>query len=411
MKLLQSYKHTLAASYIGYVTQSIINNFCPLLLVLFNQSLGLSMAELTWLVTANFIIQLVMDLISSKLPDWIGYRACAVGAHAFCVIGLTLFGLLPTFIMPNEKFLGLMIGMFFYSLGGGLIEVLISPITEACPTKNKAAIMCLLHSFFSWGTMTVVIVTTLFLHLNNEALSSYWWALSLGWALIPLLNGIYFLFVPLYPLTSENKSMPTLKLFKLPIFWAIALLIFSAGAAELAISQWASTFVKLESSTIPKIYGDILGPCLFAFFSGFAKVIYFLFSKHLKVKVCITLSGFLTIGAYLITALSTNQWVSAFGIGLSGLGIGILWPSAFSIASHKIPEGGTSLFAYLALTGDLGCYAGPTVVGWVNNATNNLKFSILVAIVFPILVIISSLFLYHKKSPKKEPLSTLKADK
>lgn len=392
-----SYKSTLFACDMGYVTQAIINNFCPLLLILFNQTLGISLGELTWLITGNFLVQLFMDLVSTKLPDKIGYRSCAILAHFSCVLGLLLFGILPLYL-PN-KFLALMISVCIYSLGGGLIETLISPIVEACPTKDKAKAMATLHSFFSWGTIAVIILSTTFLNF----LSGMWWLLALLWAILPLANGILFCFVPLYPLTDSGKSMPSLKLFKIPAFWLFMALIFVSGATELAISQWTSAFAEKELK-VNKQVGDILGPCLFAFFSGLAKVVYSLFSKKFNLKLWIFLSGILCVGSYLLIVLSTVPILSLIGIAITGLGIGMLWPGVFSLAAKDIPEGGTSLFAYLALAGDLGCFSGPEVVGLVSEASSgDLKRGVLMAIIFPLLVVLFSLFFFlHRKKDIKE---------
>lgn len=393
MKL--SYKFTLFACDMGYVTQAIINNFCPLLLVLFNTRLGVSWGELTWLITGNFLIQLFMDLVSTKLPDKIGYRACATMAHLSCVLGLTLFAILPLYL-PN-KFVALIIPVCIYSLGGGLIETLISPIVEACPTKNKSQAMATLHSFFSWGTILVIVLSTFFLKFFPDK----WWLLTILWAILPLLNCILFFFVPLYPLTESGKSMPTLQLFKIPSFWLFMGLIFASGATELAISQWASAFAE-AGLNVDKQTGDLLGPCLFAFFSGLAKVIYSLFAKKLNLKVWVFFSGLLCIGSYLLAVFSPVPIISLIGLAATGLGIGMLWPGMFSLAAKDIPEGGTSLFAYLALAGDLGCLSGPEVVGRVSDSLGgNLKIGVLSAIAFPILVVILSMFFFIKKKNNK----------
>ena len=210
----------MAASYLGYITQAIVNNFAPLLFVTFQKSFDISLEKIGYLVTVNFCIQLFVDFIAAKFVDKIGYRISIVAAHLFAGTGLILMGVLP--FAFADPYLGLICAIVFYSIGGGLIEVLISPIVEACPTDKKSAAMSLLHSFYCWGHVAVILLTTLFF---VTAGIDNWRILSALWAVIPLANAVYFCFVPINTLVDCEKSAPIKELFKSKLFWILILLL------------------------------------------------------------------------------------------------------------------------------------------------------------------------------------------
>lgn len=382
-----NYKHTLIACFAGYITQAVVNNFAPLLFLIFNKELGIELTKITLLVTVNFLVQLAVDFISPFFVDKIGYKPSIIAAHIFSAAGLILMGVLPHIFNP---FPALLTSVVIYAIGGGIIEVLISPIAEACPTENKASVMSLLHSFYCWGTMAVVIVSTLFLSVFGKA---SWSILAVLWAVLPTINAVFFYFVPINRLTEENMSMGFKELFKSKFFLLFILLMISAGASEQAMSQWASFFAE-SALGITKSLGDIFGICMFALFMGIARTYYAAVGNRLHIRKALIISGTLSIISYVITAVSPYAVVSLIGCGLCGLSAGILWPGVFSMASEHFPKGGTALFAYLALSGDAGCSLGPTLTGFVSSMFNdNINIGLLAAIIFPIILVLSSIAL------------------
>jgi fucose permease len=385
-----NYNHTIYASYLGYITQAIVNNFAPLLFLTFQNMFQISLEKISLLVTINFGVQLLTDMLAVKYVDKIGYRVSAVFAHIMSAVGLIGLAVFP-YIFPSE-YIGLIIAVVCYAIGGGLIEVLISPIVEACPTERKEAAMSLLHSFYCWGQVFVVVFSTLFFSVTGI---KNWRVLACIWALIPLINSFYFSKVPIAVLVDEAEKMPLFEMFKNKLFWLFIILMICSGASEHSMSQWASAFAE-SGLKVSKTIGDLAGPCLFATFMGISRVFYSKYSEKISLHRFMVGSGVLCITGYLLASLSSNPAVGFIGVGIIGLSVGILWPGTFSIAAKGIPRGGTAMFALLALAGDLGCSAGPTVVGMVSGAYNDdLRKGILYAILFPFLLLVG-LSLYKK---------------
>jgi fucose permease len=385
-----NYNHTIYASYLGYITQAIVNNFAPLLFLTFQNMFHISLEKISLLVTVNFGVQLLTDMLAVKYVDKIGYRISAVFAHIMSAVGLIGLAVFP-YIFPSE-YIGLIIAVVCYAIGGGLIEVLISPIVEACPTERKEAAMSLLHSFYCWGQVFVVVFSTLFFSVTGI---KNWRVLACIWALIPLINSFYFSKVPIAVLVDEAEKMPLFEMFKNKLFWLFIILMICSGASEHSMSQWASAFAE-SGLKVSKTIGDLAGPCLFATFMGISRVFYSKYSEKISLHRFMVGSGVLCITGYLLASLSSNPAVGFIGVGIIGLSVGILWPGTFSIAAKGIPRGGTAMFALLALAGDLGCSAGPTVVGMVSGAYNDdLRKGILYAIFFPFLLLVG-LSLYKK---------------
>ncbi len=385
MSIRNNSRHTIFACYGGYITQAIVNNFLPLLFLIFQDSFGIPIEQITLLVTINFLVQLAVDLIAAKVVDKIGWRKCLVAAHAFSAAGLAGLGFLPYILPP---FAGIITCVVLYAVGGGLIEVLVSPVVEACPTENKAGVMSLLHSFYCWGSVAVVALSTLFLYLFGK---DSWEILAVIWAVFPLLVGVYFTQVPIYPLVEDGEGYGIRQLCSMKSFWLFVLLMFAAGASELAMSQWASAFAE-SGLGVSKAVGDLLGPCLFAVLMGSARVFYAKMSEKINLNSFLIGSGVLCVGAYLLASLSPIPALSLVGCGLCGLSVGILWPGVFSLASAEIPRGGTAMFALLALAGDLGCSGGPTTVGFATGALGGeLKRGLIFAAIFPMIMIIGAL--------------------
>lgn len=388
----KSYEHTIYASYIGYITQAIVNNFVPLLFLTFATDYQLSLDRITLLTTANFLVQLAVDLLSAKVIDHIGYRVSIIFAH-FCA-GAGLVGLAVFPALFGNAYAGIMAAVVLYAIGGGIIEVLISPIVEACPTRKKEAAMSLLHSFYCWGHLAVVLLSTLFFHVCGI---ENWRVLACIWAIVPFLNILYFALVPIYPIVSEHEKLPFGTLLRQKAFWLIVVLMICAGASEQAMSQWASAFAE-SALSVSKTVGDLAGPCAFALCMGTARALYGKYSDYIPLKKMMMGSAVLCIICYLIAVFAKNPVFGLIGCALCGFSVGIFWPGTFSIAASAIPGGGTAMYALMALAGDLGCSSGPTVVGMVANASgDNLKSGLLIAMVFPVVMLLGIGMIREKK--------------
>lgn len=377
-----NFKMTMYACFIGYVVQAVVNSFVPLLFVTFQTEFHIPLTQITLLITVNFVIQLVVDLLSAGFVDKIGYRASAIIAHACAGIGIFLLTILPELF--SNPFYGILLAVMVYAIGGGLIEVLISPILEACPTDNKESAMSLLHSFYCWGCTGVVLLSTLFFALFG---TSHWKILALIWVLLPAANLILFTKVPIYSLHEEGESgMSISELFRVKVFWLLMAMMLCAGASEQAVSQWASTFAE-KGLHIQKTVGDLVGPMMFSVLMGLSRLIYGKYGEKLNLDRFMKGSCVLCVASYLCISLVPVPIVGLIGCAICGFSVGIMWPGTFSKASAAIKRGGTVLFAMLALAGDLGCSGGPTLVGFVSSAfSGNLRLGILTAIVFPVLL-------------------------
>lgn len=377
-----NYKMTMYACFIGYVVQAVVNSFVPLLFVTFQTEYHIPLTQITLLITVNFVIQLVVDLLSAGFVDKIGYRASAIIAHACAGTGIFLLTILPELF--SNPFYGILLAVMVYAIGGGLIEVLISPILEACPTDNKESAMSLLHSFYCWGCTGVVLLSTLFFALFG---TSHWKILALIWVLLPAANLILFTKVPIYSLHEEGESgMSISELFRVKVFWLLMAMMLCAGASEQAVSQWASTFAE-KGLHIQKTVGDLVGPMMFSVLMGLSRLIYGKYGEKLNLDRFMKGSCVLCVASYLCISLVPVPIVGLIGCAICGFSVGIMWPGTFSKASAAIKRGGTVLFAVLALAGDLGCSGGPTLVGFVSSAfSGNLRLGILTAIVFPVLL-------------------------
>lgn len=378
------YQLTMFACFIGYIVQAIVNNFLPLLFVTFQKTYSIPLTQITLLITLNFGIQLVIDMLSAGFVDKIGYRASAIIAHVCSAAGLVLLTVLPG-AFP-DPFAGILIAVFIYAIGGGLIEVLISPILEACPTDNKEKAMSLLHSFYCWGHVGVVLISTLFFTLFGI---ENWKILAVCWAVVPAVNIILFAKAPLYSLHEEGETGLTLKqLFTRKVFWVMMLMMLCAGASEQAMSQWASTFAE-QGLGVSKTIGDLAGPMSFAALMGLSRLLYGKFGDKLDLDKFMRMSCLLCIAAYLCISLVPLPAVGLVGCAVCGFSVGIMWPGTFSKASAAVKGGGTALFAMLALAGDVGCSGGPTLAGFISGCFNGeLRAGILAAIVFPVLLLI-----------------------
>ncbi len=405
-----TYRHTLFASWGGYVTQAIINNLTPLLFVSFQKEFGISLEAIGLLISLNFMVQITVDLIAAKAADRIGWRRCIVFAHIADAVGLICLGILPG-ILPNA-YIGLVIAVTINAVGGGLIEVLISPIVESLPGEEKAAAMSMLHSFYCWGHMAVVILSTLyFLTAGIEN----WPYLPILWALVPLVNAYLFARVPIRTMVEQGREMPLRKLFSTGLFWLLLVLMVSAGASEQAMSQWSSLFAELGLG-VSKTVGDLMGPCAFALFMALSRTFYGVKGGKIDLHKVLVLSSICCAGCYLLVVFSRNPLISLIGCAFIGLFVGLMWPGVFSLSARVFPTGGTAMFAYLAFAGDVGCSLGPGLVGFISDRViggggkimaswfagstiteTGLKAGLLIAIVFPAALTFGVLALWRKR--------------
>ena len=383
MRIRTSYNHTIYASYVGYITQAIVNNFVPLLFLTFSRQYDLTLDKITLITTLNFAVQLLVDLLSAGFVDKIGYRASVIAAHVFAALGLTGLAVLPGLL--SNVYAGILIAVVLYAIGGGLIEVLISLIVEACPTEKKEAAMSLLHSFYCWGHLAVILLSTLFFSLAGIG---HWKLLALLWAIVPAANCVYFALVPLYSVTKDREPLSIRSLFSQKLFWLLMVLMVCAGASEQAMSQWASAFAE-SALRVSKTVGDLAGPSMFALLMGTARALYGKYSEKLPLKRAMTACAVLCVGAYLLSALTESPVLGLIGCALCGFSVGIFWPGTFSMAAASLPAAGTAMYAFMALAGDVGCSAGPTLVGFVASVfQGSLKPGLLSSLLFPVIILL-----------------------
>lgn len=383
------YKSTIRACFAGYVVQAVVNNFVPLLFLTFQSQYGIPLSQVTLLITINFALQLAVDGVSVFFIDRIGYRAAAVIAHICAALGLVGLAFLPD-LLPSP-FAGLLLSVLLYALGGGLLEVIVSPIVESCPSDHKAQTMSILHSFYCWGSAGVIVISTLFLKIFG---ASSWKILAAIWALLPLANCFVFTKVPLAPLVAEGGTgMHIGQLFRSRVFWVIMLMMLCAGASEQAVSQWASTFAE-KGLGVSKAVGDLAGPTVFALLMATSRLFYGKFGAKIDLNKAMMASALLCVVSYLLIGLTNSPVLGLVGVGLCGLAVGIFWPGTFSTAAASLRGGGTAMFALMALAGDLGCSGGPTLAGAIAGAFgDNLRLGILCAVAFPALMILGILLI------------------
>lgn len=413
---LKSYNSTRIACYIGYITQAITINLAPLFFVIFQDKYNVSFSKIGQLVLITFVIQLLVDLVCIRLVDVIGYRGAAVSAHIFAVIGLVLLGILPP--LMKDTYLGILIAVFFYSIGGGLTEVVISPLMDSLPSDAKASSMSLLHSFYCWGQCLVVLVSTLLLSvIGHDA----WMYIPFVWAVIPALNAVLFAIVPIPSQEGTPDTRSSLRtLFTNGMFYLFILLMICGGAAEQTMSQWASLFAE-KAIGVSKVVGDLLGPCLFAVFMGIGRTIYGVWGHRIRITPALLGCACLTVVCYALTVFSAIPFFALAGCSLCGLGVSLMWPCVLSLSAEKHPTGGNAMFAVLALAGDVGCSLGPWISGIISDLTESgsiavfagiageqeqlaMKNGMFVSAIFPLVmaVILAGILIASRKKKKTQ---------
>ena len=393
---MPNYRKTKTACYLGFVTQAIAANFAPLLFLKFHNDYNISLGNIALISTCFFFTQLLVDLFCAKFVDKIGYRICIVASEVCSAAGLIGLAFLPD-ILPNP-FAGILCSVIVYAIGSGLIEVLGSPIVEACPFDNKEATMSLLHSFYCWGAVGTILISTLFFLLFG--MYSWKW-LAVLWALIPTYNIYNFATCPIEHLVEEGSGMGIRELFQKPLFWISVCLMICSGASELAMAQWASAYAEAALG-LSKAIGDLTGPCMFAVTMGISRVIFGKYGDRIDLMKFMTGSGILCVVCYLLTSLSSNPLIGLIGCFVCGFSFGIMWPGTISISSKKFPLGGTAMFALLAMAGDLGGSIGPGIVGYITQeAGDNIRVGMSVGLVFPVILLVMLFILSIEKHDGK----------
>ncbi|MBQ7292486.1 MAG: MFS transporter [Clostridia bacterium] len=396
MKL--SYKSTISAGFVGYATQALTINFPPLLYVAFGKQFNISTSAIATLIAVCFLVQLLVDLLAAKFSDRMNVRVFIISAHVLTALGMVGLGFFPNIMPPIA---GLMLATVLSSIGSGLVEVLITPIVESCPTppKKKSSYMSLLHSFYCWGQATVILLSTVYFYVFGR---EHWQILSAIWAIIPISGAILFSLVPLYPLPKDEPDKKGKSYLHNRLFWIIGVMMLVSGAAEMTMAQWASAFAEAGLKVSPEI-GNLLGPFIFALLMGSARVFYAKFSAKISLKKFILFSSILCIASYLTAAFSPFPIISLLACGICGLSVGVLWPGNISIAAGTVKGGGVSMFALLALLGDLGCMTGPSLAGTIAGLFNeNIRISFAFSSLFPIILLISIIYLiYYTKKVNK----------
>ncbi len=387
----KNYRKTLIACYLGFITQAIAANFTPLLFLKFHKDYGIPLGKIALIPTVFFLTQLLIDVFCARFVDRIGYRLSVVVSEVASALGLVGLAVLPE-LFP-DPFAGILLSVLIYAIGSGLIEVLVSPIVEACPFEHKDAVMSMLHSFYCWGCVGVILLSTVFFALFGIG---HWRLLAVLWSLIPLYNIFNFATCPIERLTEEGEGMTIGSLLRTPFFWIAILLMVCAGASELSMAQWASAFVE-SALGFSKTMGDLIGPCLFAVAMGISRVIYGKYGEKMNLHLFMIGSGILCFVCYLVTALSAIPLLGLAGCVLCGFSVGILWPGTISITSPRLPQGGTALFALLAMAGDLGGASGPSLVGIVTqHSGDQMQSGMLAGSIFPLLLIAALLLISRK---------------
>ena len=392
-----TYKHTVLTCYIAYISSACANNLASLLFIIFQDDFGLSTVQLATIVSLNFLTQIAVDFLGAKYIDKVGYRATAVIASGFLIMGIAGLGALPK--LTDNTFIALCIASLIYAIGSALYEVIISPIIEALPGEHKEKAMSILHSFYCWGHLGVVILSTAFL----VVLPQIWFVLPILWSIVPLVALFMFTKIPIKTLNDNAPSMKIGKLFSTKLFWLFIILMVCGGAAEMTMAQWASLFGESELG-LSKLMSNLLGPCFFALMMALTRTIYGKYSEKMPLVQILAIASAITVIGYLMVAFVPNPYIALIGCGIVGIGVALYWPGTLSVAAKALPMGGASMFALLALFGDVGCSVGPQLTAFVSESFgNNMKIGFIATLIFPVIIALSCIFFMIYKKKKTLP--------
>lgn len=388
------YTVTKITCYIGYVVQAVINNFLPILFIVFQDIYGLGYEKLARLIAVNFITQIITDFLTPKIVNKIGYRKAIILCQAAATTGLLMLGILPRFV--SNVYPVIIFSIIVYAFGSGLIEVLFSPVIEHLPIDNKSGNMSLLHSFYCWGQAFTIIVTT--------ALVSFfgykgWANIPLVWAVLPFIDMLLFIKAPIVEPKEDEKEQGFKELFKNRKFKLYMLMMLCAGASEIAMAEWASMFAQ-QSLGVSKVIGDLTGPCLFAIFMGLGRIWYAAVSNKISFTKAIIVLNSICAVCYLGVAFCKISVLALVFCAVCGFTVSISWPGIYSLGAETFPKGNAVMYSTFALCGDMGCCLGPWVLGFVAEFFG-LNAGFAVATVFPITMVATAL-LVNKKDCKSE---------
>ena len=393
---MDKYLPTKIASYVGFVVQAVINNFLPILFIVFQNVYGLSYEKLARIIVFNFATQIIVDMCVPKIISALGYRKCAVMCQGLAALGLMMLGILPN-IMENTYF-AIIMSVMVYAFGSGLMEVALSPLVEGLPSKNKRGSMAILHSFYCWGqAFTVIVTTALVLGFGFKN----WTYVPLVWASIPFFNMFAFLKVPIIEPDKTEKRDGLLNLLRNDKFRLYMIMMLCAGAAEVAMAQWASLFAQ-NALGVSKVVGDLAGPCAFAVFMGTGRIWYALAAKKVSFKKTIIVMSIGACICYMMVAICNVAAVSLVFCAICGFTVSIAWPGIYSAGAVAFPKASAVMYSVFAMCGDTGCALGPWLIGIIaDNLGLNIGFA--AASIFPIGMILSAVLLLKKdcKSTKK----------
>lgn len=390
--MLKSYKSTKIACFVAYGVQAIVNNFLPLLFIIFNEEYNINYEQLGRLLFVNFFVQFIVDILTPVIVKRFGYRGASVFSHGLAAFGFLLLSILPA-AFPNHIYACLIISIIFYASGSGIIEVCISPMVELLPGDKKGADMAFTHSAYCWGQASTVLVSTFLIFLFGR---QNWQYIPIFWAIIPIVNLFVFLKVPLVEQEEESTVKTTKTLFKNRDFWIFLVIMICAGASEITMAEWASIFAQ-QALGVSKTVGDLLGPCAFAVCMGSGRVLFGILDGKFNPKTALILNNVLCLLCYIGVAVINVPILSLIACALCGFSVSLSWPGTYSMAAKKFTSGGTLMFSLLALAGDFGCSTGPWLMGIVSNATT-LETGFLAATIFPAAMIFAASSLKKEKS-------------
>lgn len=356
----EHYRLTTISCFVGIFAQAVIINLAALLFMPLMRLHGLTYVQLGTLVAVNFSVQVGSDLVFSGLIDRIGFRRLVLPACLVGSLGLFLFALAPV-LLPGRVFAGLLAATAVYSAAGGLLEVLLSPIVNAIPNEEKGAAMSLLHSFYAWGQMATIILTTLFLFLVGER---HWQWMVGFWALLPLANFLLFLKAPFPPSVPEEHRLNMGDLILKPFCLLAFAAIFFGASAEVLMNQWTSAFME-RALLLPKLTGDLFGMCGFALMLGLGRAWHGKYGARFDISKALVAMSALAVLCYLVVALAPGSWPGLLACMVCGFATSLLWPGTLIVASERYPLAGAWMFALLAAAGDVGAGLGPWFTGWV----------------------------------------------
>ena len=340
----------------GITTQSAVNNLAPILFVIFKDNFGISYTMIASLMLFNFLVQIATDFTAIKILGILDYRKSGILAQACAALGLIMLGVLPN-IIPIYP--ALFTSTLFMAFGGGLLEVMVSPIVDSLEKGQSSAKMNMLHSFFCWGQVAVVLTATAAIKLFG---SNIWYIIPISWAIVPIISIFMFSVVPIPEIArAERRSGEKLPV-KSKAFLFMCFLMVASGASEITMAEWASVFAQ-KGLGIDKFTGDILGPCLFAVLMGSGRLLFGVFGSRVRLKSALTYYSILCTICYIVAATAKNPYIALFFCALTGFSVSIMWPGVYSYSSSVIKQGKTAMFGILALCGDVGCSLGSWLTG------------------------------------------------